>query len=187
MILPEIKNVKIIRKKMGLTLKQFASKCNLEVSWIQQVESKRIKDPSYLKMKKIFDMFESEKYGMQKTAGEMCVKKEKMISFKIGDLLDDANNIMREKGISQIPVFKKNICIGMVTDNVIMKMIGKNISGITIHPKMLDVVPPSVNVKMPIHALLGILNSFEYVLVEKNGKNYGILVRQDLNQLFGKL
>jgi predicted transcriptional regulator len=106
MILPEIKNVKIIRKKMGLTLKQFASKCNLEVSWIQQVESKRIKDPSYLKMKKIFDMFESEKYGMQKTAGEMCVKKEKMISFKIGDLLDDANNIMREKGISQIPVFK---------------------------------------------------------------------------------
>jgi predicted transcriptional regulator len=35
--------------------------------------------------------------------------------------------------------------------------------------------------------LLGILNSFEYVLVEKNGKNYGILVRQDLNQLLGKL
>jgi predicted transcriptional regulator len=183
MTLPEVKDVKSIRDKMGLTLKQFASKCDLDVSWINQVESGKIKDPSYLKIKKIFDMYESEKYGMQKTAGDMCVNGEKMISFKIGDSLDNANKIMREKGISQIPIFKKNICIGMITDKEIMKLVGKNISGINITSKMLEGVPPSVDVKMPIHALLGILNYFEYVLVEKNGKNYGILVRQDLNQL----
>ena len=53
MTLPEIKDVKSIRGKMGLTLKQFASKCDLDVSWINQVESGKIKDPSYLKIKKI--------------------------------------------------------------------------------------------------------------------------------------
>ena len=181
MILPRVEDVKIIRKKMNLTLKKFASKCDLDVSWINQVESGKIKDPSYLKMKKIFDMYEFEKYGRQKTAGDMCV--DKMISFKIGDSLDKVNKIMRKKGISQIPVFKKNVCLGMITDKVIMRLVGTNISGIPITSEMLEIPPPVVDVKMPIHALQSILEYFEYVLVEKNGKSHSILVRQDLNQL----
>ena len=42
MILPEIKDVMSIRGKMKLTLKQFASRCDLDVSWINQVETKKI-------------------------------------------------------------------------------------------------------------------------------------------------
>ena len=38
MILPEIEEIKIIRDKMDLTLKKFAKKCDLSVSWINQVE-----------------------------------------------------------------------------------------------------------------------------------------------------
>ena len=181
MILPEIEEIKIIRDRMDLTLKKFASKCKLDVSWINQVESGKIKDPSYLKMKKIFDMYEFEKHGLEKTAGEICIKK--IISVELNTPIQKANQKMLKTGISQIPVFKKNVCLGMITDKVIMRLVGTNISGIPITSEMLEIPPPVVDVKMPIHALQSILEYFEYVLVEKNGKSHSILVRQDLNKL----
>jgi predicted transcriptional regulator len=181
MILPEIKNVKIIRKKMGLTLKQFASKCDLDVSWINQVESGKIKDPSYLKMKKIFDMYEYEKHGLERTAGEICIKK--IISFELGTPVQKANRKMIETGISQIPVFKNNECVGMITDKKILGLVGSYASGLRIVPEMLEIPPPMVDVKMPLHSLLNILKYHEYVLVRKEGFIHGILVRQDVNKL----
>ena len=190
MVLPEISEVKNIRKKMGLSLRDFAKKCDLSVSWINQVEigmddgTTGIKDPSYLKMKKIFDMYELEKNEKQQTAGDLCITD--MISFEVGDYLEDANKIMIKHGISQIPVFKKNNCVGMVTDSVIVKLIGSNVSKIKIAPEMLEIPPPTVNSETPLRALRRILDYFEYVLVEKDGFIYGILVRQDLMKLLNK-
>ena len=181
MILPDIEDIKKIRDKMDLTLKQFASKCDLDVSWIQQVESGKIKDPSYLKMKKIFDMYEFEKYGRQKTAGEICIKK--IISFELGFSVEKANKKMIETGISQIPVFKKDVCVGMITDKIIIELVGSDVFGLKIVPEMLEIPPPIIDAKMPLHALLNILKYFEYVLVEKEGFIHGILVRQDVNKL----
>ena len=181
MILPKIEDVKIIRKKMNLTLKQFASKCDLDMSWINQVESGKIKDPSYLKMKKIFDMYEFEKYGIQRTAGEICIKK--IISVELNTPIQKANQKMLKTGISQIPVFNNNECVGMITDKTILGLIGSDASGLKIVPEMLEIPPPMVDVKMPLHSLLNILKYNEYVLVRKEGFIHGILVRQDVNKL----
>ena len=188
MTLPEISEAKNIRDKMGLSLRDFAKKCDLKVSWINQVEiglddgDTGIKDPSYLKMKKIFDMYEMEKNEKQQTAEELCITE--MITFEIGDFIEDANKIMIKKGISQIPVFKKNNCVGMITDKTIMNLIGSNVSKIKISPEILEIPPPTVNAKTPLRALRRILDYFEYVLVEKEGFIIGILVRQDFNRLF---
>jgi len=190
MTLPEISEAKNIRDKMGLSLREFAKKCGLNVSWINQVEmglndgDVGIKDPSYLKMKKIFDMYEMEKNEKQQTAEELCITE--MITFEIGDFIEDANKIMIKKGISQIPVFKKNNCVGMITDKTIMNLIGSNVSKIKISPEILEIPPPTVNAKTPLRALRRILDYFEYVLVEKEGFIIGILVRQDFNRLFSK-
>ena len=73
MVLPEIDDIKYIRKKMDLSLRKLAKKSGLSVSWISQVESGGIKDPSYLKIKKIFDLYEFEKSGNERTAGDFCV------------------------------------------------------------------------------------------------------------------
>jgi predicted transcriptional regulator len=184
MILPEIEEVEIIRARMHLTLKQFASKCKLTVAWINQVESGKIKDPSYLKMKKIFDMYEYEKHGLERTAGEICIKK--IILFELGTPVQKANRKMIETGISQIPVFKNNECVGMITDKKILGLVGSYASGLRIVPEMLEIPPPMVDVKMPLHSLLNILKYHEYVLVRKEGFIHGILVRQDVNKLLGK-
>jgi predicted transcriptional regulator len=184
MILPEIEEIKIIRDRMGMTLKKFASKCELEVSWINQVESGKIKDPSYLKMKKIFDMYEFEKHGLEKKAGEICITK--IISFELGTPVQKANRKMIETGISQIPVFKNNECVGMITDKKILELVGSDASGLRIVPEMLEIPPPMVDAKMPLHALQNILKYHEYVLVRKEGFIHGILVRQDVNKLLDK-
>jgi predicted transcriptional regulator len=53
-------------------------------------------------------------------------------------------------------------------------------------PEMLEIPPPMVDVKMPLHSLLNILKYNEYVLVRKEGFIHGILVRQDMNKLLNK-
>jgi len=182
--LPEINDVKNIRKKMGLSLRELAKESGLSVSWINQVETGGIKDPSYLKIKKIFDLYEHKKSGHEKTAGEICIKK--IISFDLGSSVEGANNVMLDTGISQIPVFEKNVCVGMITDKIITSLVGSDISEVKIVKEMLDIAPPRVSADTPIRALRRILEYFEYVLVEKEGYIHGILVRQDLNNLLNQ-
>ena len=177
--LPDISDVKNIRKKMGLSQRELAKESGLSVSWINQVEMSVIKDPSYLKIKKIFDLYEFKKTGHEKTAGDICIKK--IISFDLGSSIKDANKIMIDSGISQIPVFEKNLCVGMITDKIITSLVGSDVSDVKIVKEMLDIAPPRVSADTPIRALRRILEYFEYVLVEKDGFIFGILVRQDFN------
>jgi len=177
--LPDISDIKNIRKKMDLSQRKLAKETGLSVSWINQVEMNVIKDPSYLKIKKIFDLYEFKKTGHEKTAGDICIKK--IISFDLGSSIKDANKIMIDSGISQIPVFEKNLCVGMITDKIITSLVGSDVSDVKIVKEMLDIAPPRVSADTPIRALRSILEYFEYVLVEKDGFIFGILVRQDFN------
>ena len=177
--LPDISDIKNIRKKMDLSQRKLAKETGLSVSWINQVEMSVIKDPSYLKIKKIFDLYEFKKTGHEKTAGDICIKK--IISFDLGSSIKDANKIMIDSGISQIPVFEKNLCVGMITDKIITSLVGSDVSDVKIVKEMLDIAPPRVSADTPIRALRRILEYFEYVLVEKDGFIFGILVRQDFN------
>ena len=177
--LPDISDVKNIRKKMGLSQRKLAKESGLSVSWINQVEMGVIKDPSYLKIKKIFDLYEFKKTGHENTAGDICIKK--IISFDLGSSIKDANKIMIDSGISQIPVFEKNLCVGMITDKIITSLVGSDVSDVKIVKEMLDIAPRRVSADTPIRALRRILEYFEYVLVEKDGFIFGILVSQDFN------
>ena len=195
MELPEINEIKQIRKKMGLSLRDFAKKCDLSVSWINQVETGVISDPSYLKIKKIFDIYENEKHVKQQTAEELCIPRKEfrkptdskfkkyMISFEMGDLIADVNKAMQIYGISQIPVLKKNHCVGMITVQMVVNLSkDADLSKIKIHPDMFtDEIPPiEVPAQTPLNTLRRVLDFSEYILVTKEGVVYGILVRQDL-------
>jgi len=183
--LPEINDIIKIRNKLGLTLKQMASRTGLTVSWINQFETKGIKDPSYLKIKKIFDYYEFEMYGAQRTAGEICIKN--MIKYQLGTQIEKVNKKMIEKSISQIPIFDKDECVGMITSKNIIRLGGTDVTNVKITKEMIESPPPKVNEKTPIRTLRRIFELFEYVLVEKNNKILGILVREDVNQLLGEI
>ncbi len=190
--LPEIEDIKIVREKLDLTLREMAKNTGLSVSWINQVETKKIKHPSYLMIKKIFDFYEFEKSGNERTAGDICVKGKDMKSCYIGSPLKSANKIMIEKDISQVPVFEKDdikrqICVGMITDKIVTSFVGSDVSDMKINKKMLDIPPPKVDVKTPIRSLKRTLDYFDYVLVEEEGKIIGILARFDLMRTLGEI
>ncbi|KER06826.1 cystathionine beta-synthase protein [Marine Group I thaumarchaeote SCGC AAA799-E16] len=181
MWLPDPKDIISLRKKMGLSQRELASKCGLSFAWIYQVEKDDIKDPSYSKLKKIADYYEIQKKNQGWTAGDIC--NTEMLSTEIKQSLQKANEKMISKGISQIPVFEKNVCVGMLTDKRIVSFFGSDKSKIPINHKMLEPTPPIVDSSSPAKILKELLDFFDCVLVEKKGKIIGIIVMQDLNKL----
>ena len=210
MKLPDIsdpRDIKNLRKDLDLNLKKMANGTKLSVSWIDQVERGRIKDPSYLKMKQIFDFYEYEQSGNDRTAGDICVKVKSvksdntdsslkstdkfMRSCNIGSPIESAKEIMLELDISQVPVFEKNdvkekICVGMITDKKINEFVGYDVTDVRIDKEMLEIPPPKVDVKTQVRSLKRTLDYFPYVLVEEDGKLVGILARFDLMELLGE-
>ena len=181
MWLPDPKDIISLRKKMGLTQRQLASKCGLSFAWIYQVESGKIEDPSYSKLKKIADYYELQKKNVGWTAGDIC--NDNIVRAEIGQSLQKTNEKMISKGISQIPVFENNGCVGMLTDKRIGSFFGLDKSKIPINQKMLEPTPPIVDLSTPDKVLKTLLDFFDSILVEKKGKIYAIIVMQDLNKL----
>ena len=181
MWLPEPKDIISLRKKMGLTQRQLASKCGLSFAWIYQVEHNDIKDPSYSKLKKIADYYEIQKKNVGWTAGDIC--NTNIVVAEIGQSLKKVNEKMIVKGISQIPVFENGDCIGMLTDKRIGSFFGSDKSKIPINQKMLEPTPPRVDSSTAVSSIKTLLDFFDCILVEKKGKIYAIIVMQDLNKL----
>ena len=201
MLLPEIKEIEQRRIKMGFTIRLFVNTINnlggkeekdqLSPAWLNQVERGKIPNPSYFKIKQIFDFLECEENKNQITAEELCVphKKFKKISksettmefCKLGTPILDVHNIMTKYGISQMPVLENGYCLGMITSRTVFDLVfGSKLAKIYVHEKILEHNYNTVNVKTPLNSIRRILNHFDYALVEKEGIIHGILVRDDI-------
>ena len=197
MILPEIKEIKFHRIRLGLSLREFANKCGLTPSWVNQVEigqetkSGGIQDPSYLKMKKIFDMLDNEDDVNTITAEELCVphKKFKKISkskttmefCKLGTPILDVHNIMERYAISQMPVLENGYCLGMITNKTVMDLTFESkLAKIYVNKQILEQDYSTVNVQAGLNHVRRIMSYFPYALVENKGIIHGILVRDDI-------
>ena len=201
MVLPEIKEIEQRRIQMDFTIRSFVNTINnlgdkeekdqLSAAWLNQVEREKIPNPSYFKIKQIFDFLECVEKEKQITAEELCVphKKFKKISkskttmefCKLGTNILDVYNIMKKYGISQMPVLENGYCLGMITSKTVFDLVfGSKLAKIYVHEKILEHNYNTVNVKTPLNSIRRILRYFDYALVEKEGIIHGILVRDDI-------
>ena len=201
MVLPEIKEIEQRRIQMDFTIRSFVNTINnlgdkeekdqLSAAWLNQVEREKIPNPSYFKIKQIFDFLECEENKNQITAEELCVphKKFKKISkskttmefCKLGTNILDVYNIMTKYGISQMPVLENGYCLGMLTKKTVFDLVfGSKLAKIYVHEKILEHNYNTVNVKTPLNSIRRILRHFDYALVEKEGIIHGILVKDDI-------
>jgi len=201
MVLPEIKEIEQRRIQMDFTIRSFVNTINnlgdkeekdqLSAAWLNQVEREKIPNPSYFKIKQIFDFLECEENKNQITAEELCVphKKFKKISkskttmefCKLGTNILDVYNIMKKYGISQMPVLENGYCLGMLTKKTVFDLVfGSKLAKIYVHEKILEHNYNTVNVKTPLNSIRRILRYFDYALVEKEGIIHGILVKDDI-------
>jgi len=203
MVLPEIKEIEQRRIKMDFTIRLFVNTINnlggkgekdqLSPAWLNQVERGKIPNPSYFKIKQIFDFLECVEKEKQITAEELCVPHKKfkktskskstatMEFCKLGTPILDVHNIMTKYGISQMPVLENGYCLGMITSKTVFDLVfGSKLAKIYVDKKFLDHNYNTVNVKTPLNSIRRILRYFDYALVEKEGIIHGILVRDDI-------
>ncbi|MBI2129838.1 CBS domain-containing protein [Candidatus Woesearchaeota archaeon] len=123
--MPELEEIKILRRKLGITQSDLAKLANVSQSFIAKLEARLI-EPSYTKTKKLFEVLASFKEEKEPKAEQLMIKK--IISLKPNDKVDSAIKLMRKHAISQVPVVERSNVVGIISEATIINNIGKDIA-----------------------------------------------------------
>ena len=177
----EMEKVGSIRKKLGLTQTELAKLAGVSQSMIAKIESGRL-DPSYSKARKIFEALEHEmnrKHETKKAKEIMC---SRIITLSADDELGKAMKLMKENGISQLPVLEGDTSIGNVSDDMIIDWItkyGERMGSVKVGNAMKESFP-ILPEDADLESISGLLRFYKAVLVKKGKKITGIITKADL-------
>lgn len=179
-----LEEIKIIRKKLGLTQQELAKLAGVSQSLITKIESKKL-DPTFSKAKRIFETLHQlqEKHSV-KAADLMNTK---LISLTTHATLQEAITKMKKHGISQLPVVEHDNgekCCGLITESTILEAL---VQKHTLDSTIADIVqeaPPLIDKHATKEVVVNLLRYYPIVLVGEKGKILGFITKADL---FGKV
>ena len=171
----ELSEIKIIRKKMGLTQSELAKKANVSQSLIAKIESDKI-DPTFSKAKKIFQTLSDLENKEEIKADE--VMKKNIVSISPNDNIKNSIQKMKKYNISQMPVIEDNKAIGLISESILLDALmeekGKKVADI------MEDTPPIVSKNSSIKVISSLLQHYPMVLVSESGKLIGLITKADL-------
>lgn len=180
-MLPSIKEIEKRRKRLGLSQKKLANMVDLSQSMIAKIERGRI-NPSYLKTKAIFDLFDTLERETEVKAKDIL--HDKVVGVQKEDFVSKATKMMHETGYSQLPVFDETKIVGSISEKTIIDQItkGKDLSELSnLHVKtIMDEVFPSVDEETPVTVLSTLLKYNQAVIIMQRGEIKGIITKADL-------
>ena len=180
-MLPSLKEVAKKRRIMGLTQQKLARLSGVSQSLIAKLESQKI-DPSYTKVKAIFDALEHLQTETEIRAEE--VLQSKVIEVQKSDPVSKAVQTMAEYGYSQLPVFDGDHAVGSISEKTIIRKVsaGKDlsyVSKLSVGYVMEDAFP-QVGEDAPLPLISSLLQVYSAVLISAKGKVVGIITKADL-------
>ncbi len=180
----DLEEIKIIRKKFGLTQIQLSKMADVSQSLIAKIESKRI-DPTYTKVKKIFDVLYDLSNKNELKAKDIMTKK--IIYVAPDDKTTKAIELMRKHEISQVPVIMKNNVVGLISENNVLESISEKgpdkIKNLSVKEIMHE-CPPVVSEKASSSVISGLLKYYPIVIVADEGKPKGVITKSDMLRTF---
>ncbi|MEM3728787.1 MAG: CBS domain-containing protein [Candidatus Bathyarchaeia archaeon] len=180
-MLPSIEEIAKRRKLLGLTQEQLAKLAGVSQSFIAKLESGKI-DPSYSKVKAVFDVLERAETGENYTA--KTVFHEGVVGVEKTDKVAKAISLMMEHGFSQLPVFDKGKCVGCVSEKTILGQVtaAKDLSKVSqkLVEEIMEEAPPQIDENAPLQLVSSLLRFYPAVLVTKKGEIAGIITKADL-------
>ncbi len=171
----EISEIKSIRKKLGMTQSELAKQANISQSLIAKIEA-GILDPTYSKVRQIFDVLNSISKTKELKAKDIMNKKLIQVrpETKIKDLIKE----MRRHGISQMPVIKNNTCVGLISEKILLEAFTKK--GVEKACDIMGDVPPIIAKDTPLDIISNLLKFYPIIIVSEKGTLEGIITKSDI-------
>ncbi|MFH1683029.1 MAG: CBS domain-containing protein [Candidatus Woesearchaeota archaeon] len=181
-MLDELKQIKKIRNRLGINQKELAVKAGVSQSLIAKIESGKI-EPTYSKVKRIFEALNELEEKEELKAKDLMNRR--VIFIKPNDIIKKVIRLMKEKGISQLPVLDQKKISGMVNEKIILENIseGKNIAELKVK-EVMDDSPPIISLETSQKIILELLKENSIVLVAEKGEVRGLISKSDILEKF---
>ncbi len=180
-MLPAIDIIPDRRRKLGLTQNQLADMAGVSQSYIAKLEAGKL-EPSYLKVKAIFEALDSVERRKEVSAGEMMT--EEVVSVDADAHIHEAVEIMRKHGFSQLPVIEDGKPVGGVSERILLDHVlnheDDNPPGMRPVREVMEESFPQVSDNAPLSLLSSLLKFYPAVLVQRQGEIVGIITKADL-------
>ena len=180
-MLPSLEEVSKKRKILGITQQKLARLAGVSQSLIAKLESQKI-DPSYTKVKSIFDALERLQTETEVRAEE--VLHSKVVGIQKSDQVSKAVQTMAEYGYSQLPVFDGEHAVGSIAEKTIIEKVsaGKDLNQISKRSvgEVMEEAFPQVGEDAPLPLISSLLQVYPAVLISAKGKVVGIVTKADL-------
>ncbi len=171
----ELEEIRIRRKRLGLTQKELAELVGVSQPLIAKIESGKT-DPKLSLVKKIFNVLDELEGKMVRAKDIMTTP---VIHVSPDTPIEDVVEIMRKRGISQMPVIKDGKIVGCITESSILRaMISKGRRLLV--KDCLDRTFPMVSPNEKIDTITSMLLESPAVLVVDEGRLVGIITKQDV-------
>lgn len=173
----ELKDMKRLRKRLGLTQQELAKKAGVSQSLLAKIETGRI-SPGYERVTKIFSALDH--VAKRKETKAKAVATRKMTGISSGETIGKAIKMMGQHKISQMPVLERGKPVGLLTETGILEKVSKGVSTKEHVAEVMEDAPPTVSEDSGIDAVIGLLRHFPIVLVARKGEIAGVITKSDV-------
>ena len=180
-MLPSLEEIRKKRVSLGLTQGGLAKLSGVSQSLVAKIESGKA-EPSYSNAKKIFEALDSLHAKEEKKAEEIMLSP--VFSARISEPIGKTLSLMREKGVSQLPVLEEGVVVGTISENAVLSLIekGYRMEDIRKTPvrEAMEPALPQVGRSTRYSSVIQLLKESPAILVVEKGKILGIITKADL-------
>ncbi len=168
----DLSEIKRLRQKVGMSQTALAKKAGVSQAHIAKIECGKV-DPRFSTVEKILRCLKEEEK-------DHCAKymTATIYGVQATDSVGSAAHLMREKGVSQLVVFKGEVIVGLITEEDLLRFQGDT-PGTAAEQVMSD-PPPTVSKNASSDTVRELLLEFPAVVVMDREKAAGILTKSDL-------
>jgi predicted transcriptional regulator len=181
--LPLAIEVRALRRKLGLTQAEVARSAGVSQPLIARIENGTV-DPRLSTLRSVVDALNrAERKGVLLRE----VMATPVTSLRASDTVGLAIRVMREKGISQMPVLAKGMPVGSIADRQIVHALAeaKDSDSLSKTPisEVMGAPFPMADPDMSVEQAYPLLEDQPAILVVDRGKVLGIVAKADLLSL----
>jgi predicted transcriptional regulator len=181
-MIPEIQEIRHVRRELGLTQKELAGMAGVSQSLIAKIEGGLVQ-PSYLNVKKLIEVLEREKNRRHPPVpvGKVCARN--IVWCESHETVREAAALMRKHGFSQLPVRRKGAPVGSITDRLLSEALTAERPEAVALQRVEEIMGdpfPQLPETTPLKVASTLLQYAPAVMVMRESEPVGMLTKADL-------